>query len=1515
MSSPVEAQPPDPPAGNGKRARRGWRERRDWAGLLARVLCGIFALIGLVPLALGGLARFDRFQDWAAERTSKLLADQLKVEATYDLELQPWPLQLEMSNVVIAASDGGSPFLEARSVVARPRIFSLLAGKPDLGAVEIEDARVRAVIAGGDIVNLRYELPEGDSSSSDRLPLSAIALTNGQVDVTVDDIRVQADEIDVDVTFGRMPGDKKPIVKPAGLVEVSLRAGKTTIDRRHEAPEAPELDMLDEDILCSVDVRASVGDNVLVRRLELHGALDFDPGVDTRPPCELAEDDWRQLALSLEGGEVRLTPDGDLDTIDGRLKLRAPVSVVHRFIDIAPTTGWVGLDLERAHWDKNLKLPNAKGKLSAGKLSIDSKFISHYVRGDLNVDNDVITIDALAAGWAGGDAKFERVVVEPFAKGAPLEATGIAIANLTIEDLLDDINVHPRSHVGWSLETTTFEKFGGTIDPLNLQGMLVSDTRDFGIYDKPSTDPNKKPFMQIDKGVVSGNFRVTKDAIVLGNFAVNTGRSNLRATVSLGYEEHLGLAVHEGSKVDLRDVSPLAKIPMEGRATVSLEGGGNFDDPHFTAQMDVDNFVFGGFPIGDVHHSKVEFVPLSLRFSEGMVSKGDSKVDVGLLNVDFDNGDADVVVDGHLDTRVAGMHLQDFFRMVNLLPAEPRREGAVPASDPSWESIDGEAFGSAQIHYVLGGRRDPCDSGNLKVRARMAMADVDLWDVHYDRGNVDVSWHWKDIEAGDQGLEIDVHSGVMRKGTGTIVTNASIRRGARIRADVVATSIPLNELKLFRDAFGVDRAERDDTALRRVRPEANVSFVMGIGGTLGALQGHADVDVSSMRIGPDLLPPSRLTMKIVPKDRPPKRAIRYTKCNNKVTPPFNPAEWKADNSDGHFQLAGSMFGGQIRFDDIQITQQRSKMVSGGLKLRGLDLGALANLMPGVAFSAKAPRGNLSADVFIDELPIDEPGVAEVRMLVKEADIKRGDTRLHIGEVDEPVVLSGDALRIPTMPIGIRVGTGLGGTLVGGGTISRLSSKPVLSLSTELEPIDLSRLGVEIPQIKRAAGIVRAKLDVNGPLDAPQLGGRLVLDDGMLRIKGVPLPLDDLDVDVRVRGGEVSIRRATARVGNTGRVALNGRLPLSGVDIQGADATLVATDVKVPVADGVKLTADARLRITYSAHNDDNGSANLPNVTGRVTLKNFSYTRPMSFRLDLDQLTGGGRTEVDTYKPENDTVNFDVSLVSPQPVRIANNLLDMRFDITPPGIRLSGTDQRFGARGQLRIAQGSKLFLRGHDFEVSAGKVEFDDPTRIAPKMDVNATTEYRRYAANASQDAAATTTTETAAGSATGGRWRIGMHAYGDIEAPEVKFTSDPPLSQEDIVLLLSVGQTRAELDRNLSGALAQTVGFEALNAVTGLDQALRQTVPIIDEFRVGSQYSSRTGRPEPSVTLGKRISDDVRATITTGLSEDREVRSNIEWRLKGGVSVQGSYDNVNDVSSSILGNVGAGLRWRLEFE
>jgi translocation and assembly module TamB len=1516
---PVQAADPGRTNGNGNGRRKPWRRRRDWGGIVARILCGVFAVVGLVPLAVGVVVRLDSVQEWAAERTAKLIADQLGVSAKYDVELRPWPLSLAMEDVEVAASDGGTPFLRARRVVARPRLFRLLAGEADLGEVEIEEPELRAVVANGKLVNLSYHLPESEGGEGPKeLPLQSVSLSNAHLDVTVDGNRVVAAELDVDLALARQASDREPLL-PIGAVELALRAGRIDLDMSLPAPGHPEELLALEDAVCRLDLRARIDDGVHVRRMEARAAVDFDPAPGTRPACVLVDDDWRRVEIGMEGAELLLGKEGAIESVHGRIHARAPAAVVHRVLDIPATTGWVELDVDDLQYDPAERLPRLRGRLRGDGLGIDGRIVAREIDGALSIENEQILVAPLDLVWAGGHAHFDSVAVEPFADGgARLDARHLRFDGLAIEDMLDDLSVHPHAHVGWKIAHVTLDRFGGTLQPLDIAGVLAADTRDFAVYDRPSDDGNKKSLVAVGHAAIGGTIHINEQAVMFTGMNVNTGRSRLTASVSLGFDEQLGLSVAEGSSVDLRDVSPLVDIPMKGIARMSLDGHGSFGDPRFAGELQVDGFDFGGFDLGQVTQAKVAFEPLELHFTDVRLQHDESRIDASKLDIAFDDRDAAVVLTGDIDSRAAGLHLRDFFEIVHMVPDHTPKPGELPTMDPSWSEMDGLARGSARVRYVLGGRRDPCGGGWLEVKARAGLEAVHLFGASYDGGELDVDYLWDDIPAGDHGVVVDVRSGVLRKGTGTVVASATIRHGGVLHADVVGTAIPIGEFAAVKKAFGLDKPQKRDALQaasnveqRLVVPEASLSFIASVGGQLGRLEGQADIELSPLRIGPDLLPASRVSLFIEPSGPSPPVVRVTARCGNSVTGPFDPKRWAADPVQGVYRFKGQLFDGQIVFDDLEMTDQRAKLVSGSLQLDRLDLGALANLLPGVAFSAEPPRGHLSAEVVIDELPLDDPGLAEVRTFIREAELRRGNDRVRVGAVEDPVLLSGDSLQLPAMLLELRLRGGLEAKLTAWGDITMLSATPLYDLHARLDPMDLSELTVGQPWLERSAGQLAAEVHLTGTSNAPRLAGSLQLDKGALRMKDLPVGLDDIELDLQIKDDEVKIRRATARAGNTGRISVSGRLPLRGLDITGAHATLIASDVKLPLADGVKLTADAHLAVSWDV-GAPSAPRQLPNVTGQVTLTQFSYTRPMAFDLDLDQLTGRGRTEVDTYKPEDDMFAFDVRLVSPQPVRVTNNLLDLRLDVLQPGLRLSGTDQRFGARGTLQIQPGSKLFLLGHHFSVTDGTVTFDNQNRIQPRLDVHASTEYRRYALASDADAGAA---DAGAAGGTGGRWVVTMHAWGDTDNPRVAFTSDPPLSQDDIVLLLQVGMTRAELDRQLAGSLAQTVGLEALSAVTGLNQAVKRNVPIIDEFRVGSQYSSRTGRPEPTITLGKRITEDVRATVTSGLSENREVRSNIEWKLKGGVSVHGSYDNVNDVSSSVLGNVGVGLRWRLDFE
>jgi translocation and assembly module TamB len=285
--------------------------------------------------------------------------------------------------------------------------------------------------------------------------------------------------------------------------------------------------------------------------------------------------------------------------------------------------------------------------------------------------------------------------------------------------------------------------------------------------------------------------------------------------------------------------------------------------------------------------------------------------------------------------------------------------------------------------------------------------------------------------------------------------------------------------------------------------------------------------------------------------------------------------------------------------------------------------------------------------------------------------------------------------------------------------------------------------------------------------------------------------------------------------------------------------------------------------------------------------------------------------------------MDIRILSERPLKLQNNLIEAELLLDERGLELAGTNTRYGLRGDVSLKPGGRIKLRRSEFEIKEGRVRFDDVTRIAPTVDVTAVTEYRRY--NTASTAAPTATSGPNAGSnsgssssaaaARGRRFRITMRAHGDADKLKIDLTSDPALAQDDIFLLITVGLTRAELDQAQSASVGESVALEALGTLSGADKAVTDAVPIIDELRFGSAYSSRTGRTEPTITIGKRLAERIRANVTSGVAESREIRSNLEWQLSPRVSVEGSYDNVNDISSSSLGNLGADVRWRMEFE
>ncbi|MEO6602345.1 MAG: hypothetical protein ABIQ16_20860, partial [Polyangiaceae bacterium] len=114
---------------------------RDFGRLFTRFVCALFAVLGALPVVFGFFLSSRPVEEWAARETTRVLNEQLGVRATFRVELKLLPLRVTINQLVVPASDGGSPALEVTRVAVTPRIFSLLSGRLDAGDVEVDQPK------------------------------------------------------------------------------------------------------------------------------------------------------------------------------------------------------------------------------------------------------------------------------------------------------------------------------------------------------------------------------------------------------------------------------------------------------------------------------------------------------------------------------------------------------------------------------------------------------------------------------------------------------------------------------------------------------------------------------------------------------------------------------------------------------------------------------------------------------------------------------------------------------------------------------------------------------------------------------------------------------------------------------------------------------------------------------------------------------------------------------------------------------------------------------------------------------------------------------------------------------------------------------------------------------------------------------------------------------------------------------------------------------------------------------
>ena len=345
-------------------------------------------------------------------------------------------------------------------------------------------------------------------------------------------------------------------------------------------------------------------------------------------------------------------------------------------------------------------------------------------------------------------------------------------------------------------------------------------------------------------------------------------------------------------------------------------------------------------------------------------------------------------------------------------------------------------------------------------------------------------------------------------------------------------------------------------------------------------------------------------------------------------------------------------------------------------------------------------------------------------------------------------------------------------------------------------------------------------DITGTLADPQLRGSLSSDG--LRVQSSLSGTDIRDASVRgtFAGSRLRITRFAGTAANGGSITGSGFIDLAGmsggrgpqIDLRAAtrnarllNARGLSATVTGPVrivSDGIGGTIAGRLTV-------DRASWQFGVADEAVTLPNIP-TREVNLPFDIAPPSAPGAPW-----------RYLIDAVAPSRVDVDGMGLDSEWSAD---IRLRGTtdDPRIG--GEARVVRGYYSFA-GTRFELTRGRIEFDENEPIDPRIDVIAETEENGV--------------------------NVEVSVQGNAQQPEISFSSTPALPEEEILARLLFGGSITDLSATdavqLGAALASLRGGGGMDPINQLRSAIG-----LDRLRiVGADPATGRGT---GVALGKNF-------------------------------------------------------------
>jgi translocation and assembly module TamB len=382
----------------------------------------------------------------------------------------------------------------------------------------------------------------------------------------------------------------------------------------------------------------------------------------------------------------------------------------------------------------------------------------------------------------------------------------------------------------------------------------------------------------------------------------------------------------------------------------------------------------------------------------------------------------------------------------------------------------------------------------------------------------------------------------------------------------------------------------------------------------------------------------------------------------------------------------------------------------------------------------------------------------------------------------------------------------------------------------------------------SSGLLRFDVNSYGARTNPNVQGTVRIENANIATGSTPVGLENGNGVITLTNTRAEVTSFTGTVGG-GQVSAGG-----GVTFRPAvnfDLALKGHDIRVLVPPGVRTGIGLNLALSGSPTNSL--------LRGQVNLNELSFTPDF----DLSALMGSFGGTVSAPPSQGFTNDLQLNLVvnSPNGINLVSRDLSLQANTN---LQVKGTAAEPVVLGRVNVNGGDLLF-RGNRYVLQSGTIDFVNPVRTEPVLNVSINTTVQQY--------------------------DIAMRFEGPIDKMRTSYTSDPALPPADIINLLAFGKTSeaAAANPNPPGNLGAESAVAS--AVSGQVTNRVEKIAGISHLSVDPTLGGNQQNPGATVTIQQRVTGKIFVTFSTDVTSTQREVIQLEYKKSPRLSFSGTRD------------------------